>query len=262
MNVSRRAANWIAGMRRARGGEGVRPLPIRSTRLRSRGVARAREFWRTWRVLVMHPGRLTTLHRRGIRARFVSPGALYLLFGLLFLSVLKFLADGPRVRLDLVDFNVIIRPPALACAPDAPQACGWTDHLVAAFGRRWEDAATSARFARRLLDVAPYVAFVALPFLATIVARFHRDRRRRFADHLVFATHLQAFWFLVATAAFFLHGGLAFAAWLSAPAYALCSLHEVYGGRWYCTAGRALAIASSYLVVLIALSATIVSLWR
>ena len=44
-----------------------------------------------------------------------------------------------------------------------------------------------------------------------------------------------------------------------APGYALCALHEVYGGRWYRTALRALGALAVHLVTLGALAAATLS---
>lgn len=212
-------------------------------------------------MLVMQPGRLTTLYLHGVRARFASPLALYLLAGIVFLVVLKFLTDGPRLHLDLLDFNIIVRPPAASCTRAVPATCGRIAQLAAAVVRFWRGDAGTGRFVSRMLAAAPYVAFVALPIFAGIVACLHRHRPMRFGGHLVFAAHLYAFWFLVATLALFAPHGLAFAAALVAPAYALCSLHEVYGGPWRGTTLRACGIALGHLVLLLAAAAVVAAAW-
>ena len=212
-------------------------------------------------MLVMQPGRLTTLYLHGVRARFASPLALYLLTAIVFLAVLKFLTDGPRLHLDLLDFNIIVRPPAASCARAGSATCGRIAEVAATVARFWKGDAGTERFVRRMLAVAPYVAFVALPVFAGIVACLHRHRPMRFGGHLVFAAHLHAFWFLATTLALFAPHGLAFAAGLVAPAYALCSLHEVYGGPWHGTTLRACGIALGHLALLLAAAAAIATAW-
>ena len=243
--------------RRARPGiAGVRPSIARFA-----SATGGRELWRALAVLVMQPGRLTILYLHGVRARFASPLALYLLAGIALLVVLKFLTDGPRLHLDLLDFNIIVRPPAASCTRAVPATCGRIDQVAATVVRFWKGDARMERLVRRMLAVAPYVAVVALPVFAGIVACLHRHRPMRFGGHLVFAAHLHAFWFLVATLALLAPGGLGFAVALVAPAYALCSLHEVYGGPWRGTTLRACGIALGHLVLLLAAAAVVAAAW-
>ena len=243
--------------RRARPGiAGVRPSIARFG-----SATGGRELWRALEVLVMQPGRLTILYLHGVRARFASPLALYLLAGIALLVVLKFLTDGPRLHLDLLDFNIIVRPPAASCTRAVPATCGRIDQVAATVVRFWKGDARMERLVRRMLAVAPYVAVVALPVFAGIVACLHRHRPMRFGGHLVFAAHLHAFWFLATTLALFAPHGLAFVAGLVAPAYALCSLHEVYGGPWHGTTLRACGIALGHLALLLATAAAIATAW-
>ena len=142
------------------------------------------------------------------------------------------------------------RPRALriACCRSAVQgACDWITQVASAVGQHSGSDAASERFVLRLRAIAPYVAFVALPVFAAIVASFHRHRSLRFGVHLAFAAHLHAFWFLVATSALFGPADLAFAAAVIAPGYAMCSLHPVDGGHWAGTVLRAIGIALRHL---------------
>ncbi len=244
----------------------LRPLAHRSVRHRrhrAKAVARqasrphratrARRLWRTLVVLALQPGRLTTLHLRGVRARFASPFGLYLLTGLVFLGLFKFLTDGPRVAFDQIDFNLIFRPRAL-CTVDTVRTCGALDRL-AIFASKSAPDRLPMPFMRALLHRLPYFVFLLSPSFAAVVALFNHDRPIGFAGHLAFSLHLHAFCFLIAALTLLLPVNLTFAALVVAPGYALCALHEVYAGRWYRTALGALGILAVHLVTLGALAA-------
>ena len=209
-------------------------------------ATRARRLWRTLVVLALQPGYLTKLRLRDVRVRFVSPIALYLLTGLVFLGLFKFVTDGPRVALDHVDFNLVFRPRGL-CTVDTAGTCGALDRL-AIFASR--SAPDRLPFVRALLHRLPYVAFLLSPSFAAVVALFNRDRPIGLAGHLSFSLHLHAFWFLIATLTLLLPVNLTFAALVVAPGYALCALQEVYGGRWYGTAVRAFGILAIHVATL------------
>ncbi len=206
--------------------------------------------------MVMQPGRLTTLHLRGVRSRFTSPIGLYLLTGLLLLALFEFLAIGPRVTVDHVDLNLLIQPRPAACVGDASRACEWTVALARILGAHHP----SAPFVQRLLIALPYVVFLALPGFALIVAVLCRRDSIRFAGHFAFAAHLHAFCFLMATLTLLLPGSVAFAALFAGPAYALCAFHEVYDGRWRSTAVRALGTLLMHLALIVA-AAGITAAW-
>ena len=211
-------------------------------------ATRARRLWRTLVVLALQPGRLTTLRLRGLRARFVSPLGLYVLTGLVFLGLFKFLADGPRVVLDHIDFNLVFRPRA-SCTIDTVRACGALDRLAILASNSAPDRLPMPVM-QSLLHRLPYFVFLLSPSFAVVVALFNRDRPIGFAGHLAFSLQLHAFWFLIAALTLLLPVNLAFAALVVAPAYALCALHEVYGGRWYRAVLRAFGILAVHLATL------------
>ena len=219
---------------------------------------------RTLKVLVLQPGQLTLLHVHGVRRRFVRPGLLYVASGLLFLAALKFLMDGPRVQVDLLDFNLIIHDQTLDCPRATRVACVGIEHVDGWFGRVWASDGLRLAFVRRQLEILAGVAFLAWPVFAATVAGLYRHRIGRssqFHTCFVFAAHLHTLGFLAATLALFLPGTSAWMAFLAVPGYALYALHEVFGGRWYDTVARACAIAVIHLSVLlgVAMAATFVS---
>jgi hypothetical protein len=103
----------------------------------------------------------------------------------------------------------------------------------------------------------PYAMFVLLPAFALLLKllytgrrKRHPERPRRYAEHLVYAAHNHAFFFLVVTLA-----ALApwapirwlLAAW--AAVYGLWSMKAVYGGSWIGVLARAWLAGIAYLVL-------------
>ena len=80
--------------------------------------------------------------------------------------------------------------------------------------------------------------------------RRHPERPRRYAEHLVFAAHNHAFFFLVATLAILVPWGpVRVALMLWALVYGLASMRAVYGGPWLGVLARAWAFAIAYAVL-------------
>ena len=117
---------------------------------------------------------------------------------------------------------------------------------------RWrtDPDAARAEFSAHWFGSAPYAVFLMQPVFAGIVGLAYRRRRMLFGEHLVFAMHLHAFWFLAALAVLLLPSGSGFMLTLAVFAYTLLALRHVYGGRWAPTVGRAAFIACVYGVLL------------
>jgi hypothetical protein len=188
------------------------------------------------------------LHLRGVRVRFVEPIRLYLFSGLLFLSLLTFVLEGPRLQVDLVDFNLIVRPPPVDCPRTTQFICGAIERAASLAGRPRESL--PAGFARRLLELTALAAFLGAAAIASVLSRLP-DGHGQTRWGLVFTAHLHVFWFLLATVALFIPARLAPGAALVAIGYALCSMQQVHEGRWQRTALQTAAHASAHAALLI-----------
>lgn len=111
---------------------------------------------RTLGVLLARPGRLTEAYVAGRCARYLSPGRLYLLLSVVYVSVLA-----------LLDTNVFFG--ILYLGED-----------VGAAYREW----------------LPRIMIVLMPLFAVLVAAVHPRRGRTFVEHLVFSIHFHAFYFI------------------------------------------------------------------
>jgi Protein of unknown function (DUF3667) len=207
------------------------------------------------RALVQRPGLLTREFLEGRRARYISPLRLYLMASVVYFVVAAAspnigpqsgtkLSVGPGVSVDVSlgtsgsDKTAVLEEIARAPAVVRPL-----------MRRAVEDP---AGLKRRILETVPRVFFALLPVFAAIVALFYRGRR--YAEHLYFAIHLQAFIFLALAVPELLKftrstaaadaAGLAAAIWI--PVYAARALREVYGGRLGRTLIKELGIAAIY----------------
>lgn len=108
-----------------------------------------------------------------------------------------------------------------------------------------------------MLRYGPYAMFVLLPAFAFLLMALYAEpgrrypwRPRRYAEHLVFAAHNHAFFFLAVTLAIVVPWAFARAALaLWCLVYALWSMKTVYGGRWLGLLARGWALAVAYAVL-------------
>jgi len=81
--------------------------------------------------------------------------------------------------------------------------------------------------------------FLLLPTFAIWLKLSYLNRHMRYTEHLVFALHLHALWFLMLMAVATPWVWLNVVAFIAIPAYALLAVKRVYGGRWWATLLRA-----------------------
>lgn len=108
-----------------------------------------------------------------------------------------------------------------------------------------------------MLRYGPYAMIVLLPAFAFVLmvvyagrhARYPK-RPRRYAEHLVYAAHNHAFFFLAVVLAVVVSWpALTGILWLWAFVYLLWSMKAVYGGPWLGVLGRAWLLAVAYFVL-------------
>ena len=102
--------------------------------------------------------------------------------------------------------------------------------------------------------------FVMLPGFALWMKLVYLGRRMRYTEHLVFALHLHAFWFVALALMLPGMGWLIGLAVLAIPIYALRAMKRVYGGRFWPRLLRAVLVSMLYGVTL-ALVMAGVALW-
>jgi len=213
-------------------------------------VALEGALWRSLGWLLVAPGRLTREYLAGRRRRYVLPLRLYLSLSLLFFLALR-LGGGSAAGLDVrIDFSSFTAEhvEAVRARCDTPWIC---PRLV----KRMEQAVASKADPTRAneslsvgaLSHAPYIALAMVPVLAGWLALLYRRRREPYGMHMVAALHLQAAWFL------WLLIGSALpepvdevVTLLMLPVVAFVALRGAYGGRWWATLLRSLALQILY----------------
>jgi hypothetical protein len=257
----------------------VRPPSLREFAQQFGGNYLAAEgaLWRTLALLFLKPGQLTLEYLAGRRRRYVLPLRLYLTISLLALLALQLT--------HLVNFNVA---PEEALKFDKPSERNFVLAWGAAGPRaglrdgvffcEQLPASVCARLQRRL-DLDPKnvahefeqaserflnhwgtAMFLLVPMFAGWLKLAYLNRRLRYTEHLVFALHLHAFWFAAILLMQVPLAALTFGALIAMPAYALLATHRVYGGRWWPTLLRNVAVAVAYGVTLL-LAMAVVALW-
>lgn len=221
-------------------------------------------LWHTLQLLVLRPGRLTVEYLRGRRRRYVHPIRLYLTISILCFLVLQLMAL--RVDFDQIgraaqsepgkDTNVRIELGVGKAEVKGPHfECDLGEWLCERLKRRYavqphQLAQELQNMNRRFIGYFPYAMFVLLPLFAALLQLAYLNRRLHYAEHLVFALHLHAFWFIGAIAIALLPSALGSWLLLAMPVYALLAMRNVYGGRWRATLARAAFISPLYFMAL------------
>jgi hypothetical protein len=245
-----------------------------------RYVALDGRLWRTLAALLFHPGFLTREYFGGRRRRYVRPARLFLVLSLAMFAIIRLSIGDPEIAQ-----AVVLDPPARVdgtAGPAQPESLGLVlpgvslsiddDGKLDVGGggpfasllrdrlARFNALPRQARLEQLVLGTlryGPYAMFALLPAFAFLLmavyagrARRHPHRPRRYAEHLVFAAHNHAFFFLVVALAVAVPWPPVRAALLlwTIP-YALWSLRAVYGGRWIGLLARAWMVGVAYIVL-------------
>ena len=236
-------------------------------------------MWRTLKLLLFKPGELTVQYLRGRRKHYVLPLRLYLTISVLVLLLVRALGssgvveikvnlDNPKDRQELRNFTIIglgeeghgvgVRDGVFYCNSIPEWVCKRVQKRISTDAKGlvsdFED------FRDRFVANLGGAMFLLLPTFALWLKLAYRSRRMRYTEHLVFALHIHAFWFLA------LAPILADRPWLTGigctavPLYTMLALRRVYGGRRWPRFLRAAFISLLYLVMM-SLALTVVALW-
>ena len=240
-------------------------------------VALEGTLWRTLRLLLCRPGRLTREYLDGRRRRYVLPLRLYLTASFVFFLALKLAAgslypetpakaDGQarliaEVRADIASSGAAAGGSAAASQPEVQandcgrpgqRACtrleATLNDSVARLQAHPQETLEHVR--DHALHWAPYAIFVMLPGFAAIMMLAYRNRRMTYGEHFVFSLHLHAFWFLAGLLLLVVPAGAVDILQLAIVFYGGWAMHETYGGRWWTTVLRAFFVIVLYSIVL------------
>ena len=257
----------------------IKPPPVGEFLQQFSGTYFATEgaLWRTFKLLLSEPGELTAQYLNGRRKCYVLPLRLFLsltlvmlvtvrILGAIQLSALedpelaRTLSERPsQVSLEMGFVRAGVHDGSFYCEGMPPWLCQRIKNKL--------DTSTAEllqqvqRVNDRIASYAGVVMFVLLPGFALGLALLFRYRGFSYTEHLVFALHLHAFWFLMATV---MMVGLAWfevLAWLSLlamPVHAALAFRRVYGGKRLLLMLRAavlMAVHSTLVLLIVAVSA-------
>ncbi len=257
----------------------VRPPTLREFAQQFGGSYLAAEgaLWRTLALLLRRPGQLTREYLAGRRRHYVLPLRLYLTISLVALLALRALtllptpaelppeaaAEVARAKAGehTIDFG-FGRARVFQGVLDCSDLPGWLCERLQ--GRLATDP---SRFGREVAKASDQflshwgsAMFLLVPLFAAAMALAYRRRQMRYTEHLVYALHVHAYWFLAILAAALLPSAVAWIATVSLPVYAVLASHRVHGGRWVPTLLRNAVVAAVYGTVLATALGT-VALW-
>jgi hypothetical protein len=219
-------------------------------------------LWRTLRLLLTQPGELTRQYLAGRRKHYVLPLRLYLTISVIVLLLVRAAGNVGTVKINVeppaasrgsLNFKLVggsagMRDGVFYCE-DLP---GW---LCARLQRRIDlDPKALARETEQLKDRffgnLGSAMFLLLPGFALWLKLVYRNRRMLYTEHMIFALHVHAYWFLAL--AFTLPDNLLLSvpAFSAVPWYTLLAMKRVYGGRRGPRLLRALVVSALYGVTL------------
>ncbi len=221
-------------------------------------------LWRTLRLLLSQPGELTRQYLAGRRKHYVLPLRLYLSISVLVLLLMRIVGSG-RMDVEVNDATNIAKENSNFALSMGASRAGMRDGVF--FCERLP-AWVCARIQRRV-DIDPTkmasevesmkdrylnnlggAMFVLLPGFALWLMLAYRNRRLRYTEHLVFALHVHALWFLALLCTLPGWGWVTAVAMFAVPAYTLMAMKRVYGGRTWPRLLRAAVVSALYGVTL------------
>jgi hypothetical protein len=216
------------------------------------------KLWQTLLKLFFAPGALTLEYIAGRRARYLRPLQLYLTASVIVFAAVQLFGLNLSLRLYADQGVHLMRSAPLSSEADHGYGLGLTpvqiivDHFDTPGVRRFVAMPREDRFTFLRVRRAQYVSYFVLflvPIYALILGLFYRDRRRPYAEHLIFGLHGQSFVLFILLIEAKLPAIAADAVSLWALAYFALALKRVYGGTWAATLGRAAAILIAYLAI-------------
>ena len=217
-------------------------------------------LWRTLALLLFKPGELTRQYLAGRRKHYVLPLRLYLTVSVAVLLALRLMvalqpaidarqvellrAEPPTLDIDLGFARVDARGGRFVCEGLPPWLCA---RLQKRAVLEPQAVVEDLRLVRdRLAANWGAAMFVLMPSFAFGLWLLYRDRRMRYTEHLVFALHLHAFWFIAIAVLQVNFTPTETAALLAIPAYAVLAMRRVYGGSRRGLALRATVLSMAY----------------
>jgi len=221
-------------------------------------VALEGKLWKTLGKLLFQPGSLTVEYFAGRKLRYVNPLRLYLSVSLILFAVLGLV--NPKVN--VVTYDPASRQMTAPLSHDETMRLAGESLEKFNFAPAWvkEHAAKflaltgeqqGQRMSHAFTSYSPYAFFLLLPVLALLLKLFYLRRDLYYGEHLVCAFHLQTAWFIFELAdVLVVQAAFGSVTELVITVYTALAVHRVYGGRWWATIMRVLALGLVYSMLL------------
>lgn len=221
-------------------------------------VAREGQLWSTLSKLFFAPGTLTLEYMAGRRARYLRPLQLYLIASVMVFGAVQFFGLNLDLRFYEDQGVHLLRNSRLSADEAHDYGLGVTPvqivlaHFDTPGVRRFGAMSLEDRFtflrARRAQYVSYFVLFL-VPIYALTLGLFYRNRRRPYAEHLIFGLHCQSFLLFMLLIEARLPAILADALSFWVIAYFILALKRVYGGTWTEALGRGAVLLTFYFAI-------------
>jgi predicted RNA-binding Zn-ribbon protein involved in translation (DUF1610 family) len=217
-------------------------------------------LWRSLKLLLLKPGALTAQYLAGRRKHYVLPLRLYLTISLLVLLLVRVVGSGSveakvgdtaeiakensNIAISLGGGRAGMRGGVFFCDSLPAWVCKRIQRRIDIDPRKMLVEVESLK--DRFLGNLGGAMFVLLPGFALWLKLAYRNRHLRYTEHLVFALHIHAFWFLALLFTLPGWGLLTAVALLAVPVYTLMAMKRVYGGRRWPRLLRACLVSALY----------------
>ena len=220
-------------------------------------------LWRTLKLLLMRPGELTVQYLAGRRKHYVLPLRLYLTISLVTLLLVRLATSGMdnalKVDWDMSkgEYSVFrlgdgsgagLMDGVFFCKGLPQWLCKRLERRLVADPKSLQREATA--LGERAISNLGAAMVVMLPLFALCLKLAYLNRRLRYTEHLVFALHLHAGWFIVLALMLVDQPWLTGLAFMVLPVYTCMAMRRVYGGRWWPLLLRSALVSSVYMVML------------
>ena len=205
------------------------------------------------------PGRLSRDYLANRRERYIKPLKLYLASIAIAFAAFQFLGWNVGLRFGAADFELGFyllqpAPPRTVVAPErmTSDSVTWVlEHVDTPGVRRLKSVSPEEQrkvTRERNIHFLPYLALVLVPVFAALLRWVYRDRRLKYAAHLVFSLYLHSFLLLLCVVQARLPLLLATVLSSWAIVYYPLALKRVYAGSWRKTIGRGALLTLLYLL--------------
>ena len=217
-------------------------------------------LWRSLKLLLLKPGALTVQYLAGRRKHYVLPLRLYLTISLFVLLLVRVVGSGPvevkvgdpprsprrtaTSRINVASGRAGTRDGVFFCEDLPRWVCNRIQRRVDIDPKKMLGEIESVK--DRFLGNLGAAMFVLLPSFALWLKLAYRNRRLRYTEHLVFALHVHAFWFVALLLTLPGWRLLTALALLAVPVYTLMAMKSVYGGRRWPRLLRACLVSALY----------------